>query len=100
MTRDTHELGVRLALGGSGSDVLAVVLRKGFLLVALGTAVGVALALVAVPTLGAFLAGVSPKDPLTYAVVILSFGAVALLACWLPARRAARISPTEALRGE
>ncbi len=100
VTRDTHELGVRLALGGSGSDVLAVVLRKGLLLVALGTAVGVAVALVAAPNLGAFLGGVSPKDPLTYAVVILSFGAVALLACWLPARRAARISPTEALRGE
>ena len=100
VTRDTHDLGVRLALGGTPAHVLGVVLRKGLLLVVTGVAVGVATALVATPSLGGFLVGVSPRDPLTYGVVVLSFSAVALAASWLPARRTLRIPPTEALRGE
>lgn len=100
VSRDRHELGVRLALGGSRSDLLAVVLRKGFALVAAGTALGAALALVAAPALRPFLAGVSPRDPGTYAAVVLVFGAVGLLASWLPARRAGPIQPSSVLRGE
>lgn len=100
VSRDRHELGVRLALGGSRSDLLAVVLRKGFALVAAGTVLGAALALVAAPALRPFLAGVSPRDPGTYAAVVLVFGAVGLLASWLPARKAGRIQPSSVLRGD
>jgi predicted permease len=100
VTRDTHELGVRLALGGSRGDLLRVVFRKGFVLVAAGTVLGIGIALLAAPGLGSFLLGVSPSDPLTYGAVVFSFALVALLASWLPARRAARIHPVEALRGE
>lgn len=100
VSRDRHELAVRLALGGSGGALLGAVLRKGALLVAAGTALGLGLAAVTAPALGGFLAGVSPIDPLTYASVALLFGAVALAASWLPARRAARIQPGAALRRE
>ena len=100
VTRDRHELGVRLALGGGAGDLLRVVLRKGLLLVAAGTALGLAISLVVAPGLGSFLAGVSPTDPLTYGAVVLSFVGVALLASALPARRAIRIQPIDALRGE
>lgn len=100
VTRDTHELGVRLALGGGRGDLFMVVLRKGVSLVAIGTAVGVGLALLLAPGLAGFLGGVSPADPFTYAAVVACFAVVALLASWLPARRALRIPATEALRGE
>lgn len=100
VARDTHELGVRLALGGGRRDLFLVVVRKGVALVAIGTAVGIAVALLLAPGLGGFLAGVSPADPVTYLGVIGCFGAVSLLASWLPARRALRIEATEALRGD
>ena len=77
-----------------------VVLRKGFGLVAIGTVIGVGLALIAAPGLETFLSGVSPSDPLTYGAVVGCFGLVSALASWLPARRAWRIEAIEALRGE
>ena len=100
VARDTHELGVRLALGGSRRDLLMVVLRKGFTLVAVGTGVGVGIALFLAPGLEGFLAGVSPADPVTYLAVIGCFAGVALIASWVPARRALKIEATEALRGD
>jgi len=100
VTRDTHELGVRLALGGRGLDLLAVVLRRGFLLVATGTALGIGIAFLAAPALGSFLVGVSAADPVTYGAVVAAFAVVALVASWIPARRAARVHPMEALRSE
>jgi putative ABC transport system permease protein len=100
VARDTHELGVRLALGGGRSDLVAVVLRKGFRLVAIGTTIGVAIALLGAPALEAFLNGVSPSDPLTYGAVVVCFALVSMLASWVPARRAMRIEASEALRGE
>ena len=100
VARDTHELGVRLALGGGRRDLAVVVLRKGLRLVAIGTVIGVGLALFAAPGLEMFLSGVSPSDPLTYGAVVACFGLVSALASWLPARRALRIEATEALRGE
>ena len=60
--------------------------RKGFRLVAIGTLIGVAMALVSAPGLETFLSGVSPKDPLTYVTVVACFGLVSALASWLPAR--------------
>jgi ABC-type antimicrobial peptide transport system permease subunit len=99
VTRGRHELAVRLALGGRGQDLLLVVLRKGFLLAAAGTVLGVAAAAALAPALGAFLGPVSPRDPPTYAAVVGAYVLVAFLASWLPARRAARVPPAEALHG-
>jgi ABC-type antimicrobial peptide transport system permease subunit len=99
VTRDAHELGVRLALGGGRRDLATIVLRKGFTLAAIGTAAGVVVSLLAAPALGGFLGEVSPADPVTYAMVVACFTVVALIASWIPARRALRIDATEALRG-
>jgi predicted permease len=100
VSRDRHELAVRLALGGSRGSLLTTVLRKGAVLVASGAVLGLALAALTAPVLETFLRGVSPTDPLTYGSVAVLFGAVALLASWIPARRAARIQPAVALRRE
>jgi len=100
VSQRTQEFGVRMALGAQVGDVVRQVLRQGLVLVALGTATGIALALAVTHWLGGFLYGVSPFDPLTFVGVPLLLGAVALLACWLPARRAARVDPMEALRCE
>lgn len=100
VSRDTRELGIRLALGGRPTDLARVVLSKGFTFVLLGTALGVAGALLFMPALGSFLGPVSPRDPATYVVVSLCFAAASALASWLPARRALRIEPTVALREE
>ncbi len=99
VSRDSHELGVRLALGGTGGDLLQVVLRKGLWLVAIGTGVGVVVSALAAPALGSFLPGVNPRDPATYAAVTLVFLGIGFLASYLPARRAARIAPNRVLRG-
>lgn len=95
VTRDTHELGVRLALGGGRGDLLRIVLAKGFRLVA----IGVGVALLVAPALGPFLGEVSPFDPVTYGLVVACFAVVAAAASWLPARRTQTIDPAEALRG-
>lgn len=100
VARDMHQLGVRLALGGGRRELLTVVLRKGVRLVLIGTALGVTAALVLAPGLSGFLSGVSPADPLTYGLVVACFGVVALVASWLPARRAMRIDAIAALRSD
>lgn len=100
VSRNAHQLAVRRALGGSGASLLAVVLRRGLLLVATGVATGVAVTAVAARALSGFLRGVSPTDPLTYGVVVAVFAVVAGLASWLPARRAVRVEPARALREE
>ena len=100
VSRDRHELAVRLALGGSRAAVMRSVLRKGLLLVAVGAVAGVLLAIVGSPALSSFLLGVSPRDPATYALVVLLFTGVATIACAVPARRAMSIPPAAVLRGE
>ncbi len=100
VARQSHELAVRRALGGSRASILKIVLRRALVLVGVGVALGVLLAAGAARGLSAFLLGVSPTDPLTYAVVAALFGSVALLASWLPAHRAAQIEPARALRGD
>jgi predicted permease len=97
VTRDQHEFGVRLALGGGRRDLMLIVLRKGFQLAGIGTLVGIGIALAAAPALGTFLVGVSPADPTTYLAVLACFTIVAFLASWLPARRVLRIDAAEAL---
>lgn len=94
------EIGIRMALGARRADVLGMVLSEGLLLTALGTAAGLALAAVLARGLDAVLFGVSPWDPLTFALVPVLLALVATLACLVPARRAAGIAPTVALRHE
>jgi putative ABC transport system permease protein len=94
----THEIGVRMALGARQSNVLALVVRQGILLASAGIGVGSILALGFAELLSKLLYGVTPTDPLTLATAPLVLLAVAALACWLPARRAARVDPLLALR--
>ncbi len=98
--RRTREFGIRLALGATSQDVLGTVLKQGLLLAAAGSAAGFLLSAAASRLLRGLLFGVSPVDPLAWAGVIALLGAVALTACYVPARRAARIEPLEALRQE
>jgi len=87
-----------MALGATPGDVLRQVIRQGLVLAGLGVAVGLALSLGVTRLLAGFLYGVSPFDAVTFFGVPLLLAAVAVLACWLPARRATRITPIEALR--
>jgi putative ABC transport system permease protein len=96
----TREIGVRMALGAAASDVLRLVFRQGFALVAAGLLLGVAGALAASRAVSALLFGVSAIDPGTYAVVALLQIAVAAIALYMPARRASRLHPAVALRSE
>jgi predicted permease len=98
--RRTQEIGVRIALGAQRSEVLRMVLAQGTAMAALGTAIGLAAALVLTRLMGTMLFAISAADPITYfCVVALLFG-VSLAACWVPARRAALLNPVEALRYE
>ena len=96
----TQEIGIRLALGASRSNILRIVLRQGLGLAAVGAAVGLVCALIVSQLMASLLYGIRPTDPLTFAGVAFLFLGVALLACYLPARRAIRVDPMIALRYE
>jgi putative ABC transport system permease protein len=96
----TGELGVRLALGARPGALLRVVVGQGMWLAGLGVALGVVAAFAVARVLRALLFGVGPGDPVSFAIAIAVLGAAALLACYGPARRAARIDPMTALRAE
>ena len=96
----TREIGVRSALGATRGGIIALIVRQGMSLTALGALLGVAGALLASQALGALLFGISRFDPLTYFAAILLLSAVAAMACVLPAWRASRIDPMVALRYE
>ncbi|MBI5690053.1 MAG: ABC transporter permease [Verrucomicrobia bacterium] len=100
VSQRTPEFGVRLALGATPADLLRQVLGQGMRLALAGTVAGLALALAVTHLLAGFLYGVSPFDPLTFASVPFLLILVAALACYLPARRATRVDPVEALRAE
>jgi len=100
VTSRRQEIGVRLALGAQRGQVLSGVVRQGFRWVIAGLAVGLAAALLLSRTLAGLLYAVSAHDPLYYVATPLVLGAVALLACWLPARRAAQVEPAVTLRAE
>lgn len=98
VTRRTHELGVRMALGAPRRHVLGLMLTMGGRLVLVGLAIGIAASLASTRLLRSQLFGVQPADPLAYAVVAVVLGFVALIACYIPARRAASVDPMVALR--
>jgi putative ABC transport system permease protein len=96
----TQEIGIRLALGAAPRQMLGMVLAEGLRLTAVGIAAGVAMALIGVRAIAAFLYGVESTDPLTFAVVGAALTGVSLLACYLPATRATRVDPLVAMRAE
>ena len=100
VARRTHETGVRLALGATSFEVMQAVVREGMSVVVVGMGAGVALALWAGRFVETLLFEVSPADPRTYVAIVATLGAVALAACYVPARRASRIDPMAALRSE
>jgi ABC-type antimicrobial peptide transport system permease subunit len=100
VSQRTREIGIRMALGAHRGKVVGMVLRQGMTLAGAGTLIGLAAALAATRLLRSLLLGVSPLDPVTFTLVPLLLLIVALLACLLPARRAAQTDPMEALRCE
>jgi ABC-type antimicrobial peptide transport system permease subunit len=100
VTQRSREIGLRMALGASSRGVLAMVVGRGLALTGAGLAIGLALAAAGTRSMKTMLYGVDALDPATYAGVSGLLCAIAALACWIPARRAARVDPIVVLREE
>jgi putative ABC transport system permease protein len=100
VSQRTSEIGIRLALGAEARDILGMIVGNAVRLAAAGLAIGVVLALVLSRTLASLLYETAGTDPLTFTAVVAVLGAVAIAASYVPARRAARIPPVEALRAQ
>jgi putative ABC transport system permease protein len=100
VARRRNEIGIRMALGASRSDVVRMVMREAGLLLLSGVLIGTALAIAAARTAATLLFGLHPGDPATLAMAAGGLGLVAMMASYLPALRASRLQPTEALREE
>jgi putative ABC transport system permease protein len=100
VARRTPEIGLRMAIGATPADVLRMVLRQGAILAVIGSAAGVAGAFLLARLLRTLLYGVGPADPISYLAAALVMGLAVLLACAIPALRAARVAPVQALRDE
>jgi len=96
----THEIGIRVALGASRRDIMALVLGHGLKMTVVGIALGLIAAFGLTRLISAMLYGVSPKDPVTFGAIAVLLMFVALLACYIPARRATKVDPLDALRNE
>ena len=100
VTQRTREIGIRMALGAQSGDVLLMVLKHGMRLALAGATLGIVAALLLARMVAGLLFGISPQDPVTIAAVAGLLGTIALLACYIPARRATRVDPVVALRYE
>jgi putative ABC transport system permease protein len=100
VTRRTREIGIRIALGSPRAKICGLIVRQGMIMVALGILAGVAISVACGPLVRHFVYGVTPHDPAMIIGVATLLAAIATLACWLPARRAARVDPVIALRAE
>jgi len=100
VSRRMHEMGVRMALGANGSDILRMVIREGLTPTVAGMTLGVAGALAVSRQLQSFVFGISSTDPLTYALAIVVIPSAAMVGCWRPAARAAAANPVDAIRSE
>ncbi|HWR53256.1 MAG TPA: FtsX-like permease family protein [Bryobacteraceae bacterium] len=98
MEQRAQEIGIRMPLGAQGGDVLRMVVKQGMKLAGLGIIIGLAGAFGLSRVLTALLFGVKPYDPMTFVSVALVLAVTAVLACWIPARRATRVDPLVALR--
>jgi len=100
VSQRTHELGVRVALGATTDRISRMVINEGLVLTAIGVVIGTVAALLMGRIVSSLLFGVSPRDPVTLIAVAMMLGVIATLASWLPARRAARVDPLIAIRGD
>jgi putative ABC transport system permease protein len=100
VTQRTHEFGIRMALGAQVGDVLGMIIKQGMLLITVGVVLGLVASFALTRLLRTLLFGVSASDPLTFVAITLLLTFVALVACYIPARRATKVDPLVALRYE
>jgi putative ABC transport system permease protein len=100
VSQRTREVGIRMAVGAQTRDVMAMIMRQGFVQVLVGMVIGLVFALAVSQLLSIILFNVQPRDPAIFAAIVFVLSATALLACFVPARRATAVDPLDALRTE